>query len=196
MAKKYTKKQREGAKKILKNFDKFIDEFDSITAKDKLKNAKKICKRAIDSYYQNYRPGEYNTSKDRHPYRRHYSLYDAVNLGIRNGNTFIFELGSEFMPKNHRVDKTNPDYIYNRMFIQGWHGGADKGKAGQPPHPNPGELYWKIHPEFIYWWNRPARKMYPLSPYEIIKQRWEKYLKDQYPVIRKKAFMESIEKCL
>ena len=69
-------------------------------------------------------------------YKRKYDIRNVFNLDVTRDGEFIFELGHEFMQKKHRVSN---EYIYDKMFVEGWHGGAHDG----PGHPDPGKNYWR-----------------------------------------------------
>lgn len=153
-------------KYLLKHIDKLVNEAMTEIAWNKYRKASLICEKAIDRFYQEYSPMVYNRKHD---------LYNAYNLSVKDGE-FIFELGSEFMKKKHRV---NNEYIYEKMFKDGWHGGAHDG----PYHPDPGKNYWRTPHEddeeygieaYSYWWAKPAVRS--TSPYDSIVNQWNLYM--------------------
>lgn len=156
-------------KYLLKNIDKIVNEAMIQIARKKYKKAEEICNKEITRFYREYSP---------FAYKRKYDLYNAYNLDITRDGEFIFELGSEFMQKKHRV---NNDYIFEKMFKEGWHGGAHDGAY----HPDPGKHYWRtpmpskkilelgITP-YSSWYPTPAPRS--TSPYENILRRWNMYM--------------------
>lgn len=125
-----------------------------------------IVTNAVSLYYKSYSPKRYI---------RYGSLYDAYNITIKN-NTLILELGSEFMPKVHRVDEKDPDYIYQVMFKGGWHGGATSGIFYGNPHPNPGTPWW-VDGVSHNWMKKAERMPAQSSPYSIIEENFNNYKK-------------------
>ena len=156
---------------LLKHVDEFVNEAMMKIAWKKYRKAEEICKREIDRFYNEYSPTLV--------YKRKYDLKNVYNLDVTRDGEFIFELGSEFMKKKHRVSN---DYIYEKMFVEGWHGGADDG----PGHPDPGKNYWRTPSvnddehgiaAYSYWWSKPAARS--ISPYENIINRWNLYMSNQ-----------------
>lgn len=170
---------------LLKHIDDFVHEAMMKIAWQKYKKAEEICKNEIDRFYREYSPDKDKKVRLRNGYaykmvyKRKYDLKNVYNLDVTKNGDFIFELGSEFMKKKHRVDN---EYIYEKMFEEGWHGGAHDG----PGHPNPGKNYWRtpsVDDEehgikaYSYWWDKPAAKS--TSPYENIINKWNSYMNGQ-----------------
>lgn len=86
----------------------------------------------IAKYYSDYTPRYYS---------RTYSLYKVYKLQIK-GSWIRWEFNPNFIPKVHRVDSIDPDYIYNWMFEKGYHGGAVGGEG----HPHPGSPWYRTPP--------------------------------------------------
>lgn len=82
----------------------------SIMEKDIQQHANKIIKEWYDSY-------------DRKFYKPTGSLYKSYKI-ISKNNEPIIVYNRNYIPKTHRVDSVNPDYIYDYIFSEGWHGGA------------------------------------------------------------------------
>lgn len=179
--------------KIAQNADEIAEEVNRRTVKDAYNKAQSICKSAVDSFYNEYTPHLYNRKK---------SLYDAYDIGIRNGSQLVFTLGHELMNASHRVSS---EYIYDTMFKEGWHGGADKGDG----HPSPGKHYWRTPPTarmmyvekydetyyvrpWAFWFNRPAPR--GTAPYETIKRRWNMFIDGEYKQKQIKVLREIIRK--
>lgn len=155
---------------LLKHVDDLVHDAMMQIAWKKYKKAEEICSKAIDTFYQEYSPKVYD---------RQYDLKNVYNLDVTRDGEFIFEFGSEFMEKKHRVDN---EYIYQKMFKEGWHGGAHDGAY----HPSPGKNYWRTpsvsDPEhgiaaYSYWWNKPAARS--TSPYENIIRRWNLWMSNE-----------------
>ena len=81
---------------------------------------------------------EYYKFKKRY-YKRTYSFYKAYDISL-NGNVITIHSGSDLIPKSHRVDAVDSDYIYNYMFVQGYHGGAASGEPDMQGSPFPGPM--------------------------------------------------------
>lgn len=155
---------------LLKHIDEFVNEAMMKIAWKKYRKAEKICKKEIDRFYNEYSPMVY---------RRKYDLRNVYNLDVTKDGEFIFEFGHEFMQKQHRVSN---EYIYDEMFKEGWHGGANKG----PGHPDPGKNYWRTPSvnddeygikAYSYWWSIPAAKS--SSPYNNIINKWNLYMRSE-----------------
>lgn len=175
-------------KKFERYQDRIIKEAVLTIAYEKRKAALKICESAVDRFYNDYTP---------HMYKRRGSLYEAYNIEIKPNGEFIFQLGSEFMTKKHRVDN---EYIYKYMFVMGWHGGANDGKG----HPDleitdkeRRRLFWRqpykdrieedgsVTKQFSLWDSKPAAQIDPNdryrtnTPYQTIKREWNNYIKKE-----------------
>lgn len=116
---KQFKKELEDFSKDLKGNIKnnYIDSL----AKSVTQDLKKIARTSVDLWYESYDPIYYTRTN---------SLYKAYKVEQTSKNTITFFMGSEYMPKTHRVDSTGAtrngeSYIYQTMFVEGWHGGAD-----------------------------------------------------------------------
>ena len=95
---------------------------------------KAIFNMSIQQYYDNYEPDYYN---------RQYSLFDMFDIVIKPGDDVYWEMGPEFAESYYNVSnddahRVDIDYVYEKMFEQGWHGGAtysDKLDANRKPYP-------------------------------------------------------------
>lgn len=76
---------------------------------------KKLFEQGVKDYYEAYSPIYY---------RRTNSLYKAYKITLKN-NYISWDVGSHLIPKTHRVDSIDDTYIFNYMFEQGFHGGAN-----------------------------------------------------------------------
>lgn len=153
-----------GRKSFIDKLDYIIDNYKKIKREIELdfqtriiKDIKDICRTSIDMYYDAYTPNTYD---------RNESLYKAYKIKIQR-DTLIIRFSSDFIPKVHRVDKVDPDYIYNMMFKEGWHGGALRYDLGVSTP------YWRTPaPGFYEWGDRAVKSK---APYDIIKERFHNY---------------------
>lgn len=147
---------------------------------------KRICDLAVDEFYRGYHPFTYRRTND---------LKNAYFIDIVN-DKFIFILGSRYMKHSHRVDRgkyPNQDYIFETVFINGWHGGATSGEG----HPEGDDAYWRTpSPKYaqktgtkpyVYWYSRPAVKS-EKSIYQVIKEEKDS-LVDYYESKMKNEFL-------
>ena len=120
-----------------------------------------IFNNAVDQFYTSYKPDFYE---------REYGLYDVLNLEYDdrgliftgNNNRGIFDEG-----KMHG-DRKGGD-LFNKVFIQGWHGGAESSYRGD--HPEPGIPYYRKPVGYYTYWGR--RSVQTKSPYDIINEGLE-----------------------
>lgn len=133
----------------------------------KIKYTKKIKKelnlvgeKVIDDWYSSYIPNVYI---------RQYSLYKTfkVSASVQKG-TFNVSFSSSYMKGyDHFTGKKTTDineYIYDISFMQGWHGGANKG----PNHPFPGIPFYRDWPYHQNWYYAAEKSF---SPYEVIYEK-------------------------
>lgn len=96
---------------------------------------------AVEDWYMAFNPDYYERTESL------LNVYDVKPLsGEVNVHLSSDELGG------HRVGN---DYIYEYMFILGYHGGAITGEP--PAHPSPGIPYWRTGFNFSEW-GSPAPK--------------------------------------
>ena len=94
---------------------------------------------AVEDWYMAFNPNSYERTESL------LNVYDVQpQIGEVNVHLSSDELGG------HRASN---DYIYEYMFILGYHGGAIFG----PEHPSPGTPYWRTGFNFSEW-GRPAPK--------------------------------------
>lgn len=108
---------------------RFSNQFAHICVPLIVKDLDKIFKTNIDDYYKF--PKKY--------YKRTKAFYKTYKIDGM-GNTIRAFADASLMPKTHRVDKVDPDYIYEYMFAQGYHGGARSGDADMDGNPFPGGM--------------------------------------------------------
>lgn len=87
----------------------------------------KIFFSCVEEFYNSYAPKEYGRTG---------SLYQTWRVETRNKYCVRYISDSSLMMGAHRV---NNEYIYDLMFSEGWHGGANAGRS----HPNPGTPYYR-----------------------------------------------------
>lgn len=145
--------------------------------KDVKNGLKLIADSGIDKYYYD----DYDKPEEPGHYRRKYDLYNVFSIVV---NDDIWKISYDYknMKKQHRVSN---EYIFNWMFIKGYHGGAYKGEG----HPNPGEPWWRYPISYTDplgntamkfakgsdYWYKPAIKS-EKSPYEIIERNAIEFL--------------------
>lgn len=172
---------------------KITSEYNKRIAKILYYKIKKISNEAIAHYYNAYTP---------RMYKRKESLYDAVDYGIRNGEDFYWEYGADLINVRHRASN---EYIFDVMFMEGWHGGAKNG----PGHPSPGTPYWKYPPtarnmyleeydEIVYvtpwtfWYPSPAVKSE--APFNMIMNAWHSYINGDFVGEKINILLELLDK--
>ena len=166
--------------RLMKNLKKIVEEVNYNIAYEKRKAALIICENAVDAFYSDYSP---------HMYHRKGSLHETYKVEINKKGDFSFQLGHEFMTKQHRVDN---EYIYDYMFVLGWHGGANGGKNHPDiniSEPKERRLFWRQPPPgnkegekpYTRWDDNPATRMrsYNEAPYQRIKREWNNYIKNE-----------------
>lgn len=173
------------------NVKRLVDEVNKKTARLLYYKIKEICNEAITHYYNSYSP---------RMYRRKESLFDAVDYGIRN-EQFHAEYGADLINARHRISN---EYIFDVMFMEGWHGGAKNGTG----HPSPGTPYWKYPPtarnmyleeydKIVYvnkwalWYPTPA--VQSTAPFEMIMSKWNTYIMDEFLIERKKFLLQCLK---
>lgn len=129
-------------------FKKAVMEEIAITLYEDISEIIETC---IDKYYSEYTPKYYKRTK---------SLYKVYKLQYKSGH-FGWQFNFEFMPNIHRVDNK---YIYQYMFEQGYHGGANTIASNKVQQ-------WGEHPHNGQPWYRTAPAIFEKPPYT----RWSKY---------------------
>lgn len=140
-----------GLKKAANKFEKLANSIEVAEKKTNLEVPVKAAPEiesasrfAVEDWYMAYNPMSYERTESL------LNVYDVQpQIGAINVHLSSNELGG------HRVSS---DYIYDYMFIQGYHGGAIDGK--NPNHPSPGTPYWRTGKNFSKW-GEPALKTTP-----------------------------------
>lgn len=132
-----------------------------------LRDQEKIIIDAIQKYY----------SVPKKFYKRTKSLFEVYEI-TEDG----FDFGPEHMEQKHRVGN---EYIYEKMFVEGYHGGSS-GMPGTPdskknPKPwdmayrKPVRIFGESNIKAYSLWSNTAPRVSDPSPYELIKQGFEEY---------------------
>lgn len=121
-----------------------------------------IFKRSVDDFYASYTPKYYK--------HRTGSLYKIYNIEPTDDGIFI-SADIDEMGETHRVDD---EYIFDIVYMQGYHGGANDGDD----HPEPGTPYWRTPPprkgiKPYTKWGRPAVQSKSID--EMVEERLEEY---------------------
>ena len=142
------------------------------------KDINKIIKKAINDFYSTYRPKYY---------KRKWSLKYMYDFKSTKGD-ILLDFDAKYTRAHHRVDN---DYIFNLVFMQGYHGGAPSIAADKVDrwgeHPDTGVPYWRFPPK--PWedengemqppyteWGRKAKQ--DKSPMDRINEALDKYEED------------------
>lgn len=123
----------------------------------------KIFNDAVNQFYADYKPIPCG-------YERQYGLRDVLEIAYDqrgivitgNDNRLIFDEN-----KMHG-DRRGGD-LFNKVFVEGWHGGAESSYRGD--HPEPGTPYYrKPIGSYRYWGGKAVKTE---SPYHIINEALE-----------------------
>ncbi len=169
-------------KYIKKYADDIAYDINHILAKKQVEEARRICETAISHFYGDYTP---------RLYKRTGSLFYAYDVGIRGGDTFVFDIGSELMNLYGNHHQSN-DIVFDATFMHGYHGGHQR---------SDGKYYWRfpspknaqllgITPYITWYPFGPAPKSTP--PYEEILNRWRIFLSKKYTAIKEEAIKNVI----
>lgn len=144
-------KQYEKAKALSKKMDREAET-----------DLKQIARISIDKYYESYTP-EY--------YDREYDLYNIFDISISSTRIAV----DYDFNKLTRHEWAKRKYLFDYMFMQGYHGGDTRG----PGHPAPGIPWYrgtsKDSNTFAFW-TVPA--VQTDSPYEEIEYKSQQYIDD------------------
>lgn len=164
---------------------KLIDEVPKVVAKindtydRRIKfNLDLIAQNAIDSFYEDYYPLVYSRQED---------LYKTYKIIITQDDRKI-DFGPQYMNGGHRA---GTEYIYNRMFVHGYHGGAPHAGGYYWRWPSPGRAYKMGMPPFYTWYPFSVEEVGAVmspSPYELAKKQTDEYLAQQ--VIEEQAELD------
>lgn len=150
------KRDIERAIKAVEKAIEYNNKMEEKYSKKVKKELEEVGKRVIDDWYSDYIPNSYH---------RLGSLYRAFKVTVKNGS-FVVDFSSEYMKRyKHTTGKKTADineYIFDISFLQGWHGGANKGLG----HPLEGIPYYREpYPYYSRWYLMSELSE---SPYDIM----------------------------
>lgn len=157
-------------KDILSFLTKVQDDINYLSSQFHYENALKCIDSGINKFYASYTPTFYNRTG---------GLKSFAHAEIYGDNQFIFQHGPEFGSGGYRVSN---DYIYMKVFLLGYHGGADA-DSRKGRHPATGTPYWRTPYPYYSRWGNPAPQS--TSPYELIMQEWNNYCENIWPTLQK-----------
>lgn len=156
--------------------------------------AEKLFMESVNKFYSSYTP---------HLYRRKKDLKNAYKITTKKDGTFIFDVDSTYMKKQHRAEN---EFIFENSFMEGYHGGAKTIDDDKIPewgkHPNPGIPYYRKpvpsqcdEGQIPYSkWGKKAKKTDP--PYEYLANKWNKWIRDEYEDEKRKILIKVIKQYL
>lgn len=167
----------------------FLDNLDDLKeeVRDKIvekieKDIKKIGKQAVDNYYDDY------SRKIYEPIGSLYGVVDNGLIDIDGDPTLDIDNPDLISDSGHRVDgqSDSEHYIYDNMFLEGFHGGANFDNMLVPTQ-KPMKPYDGLYKPFsnnkkVKW---KAAYQSDVSPYEEIRDRINDYYEDSDSGINK-----------
>ena len=119
---------------------------------------------AVTAFYNTYHPKYYEREGDTSTHTG--GLYDLLNLEKDVWGRVSYASYDDLLDQSQMTLDRRGNNLYNKVFVQGWHGGAEGGEG----HPNPGVPYWRTPQGQYYNWGRRAKRA-KTPPYErFIKQ--------------------------
>ena len=166
----------EEAKRLLRDAEKVKRKCHSGLTEYMKQDIKRIAKQEVERFYEDYSPSMYERTWSL------YGIYDDNVLLYDDGEVYVDVRNPDIIPKTHRADRmVGDDFIYEHVFIGGWHGGAPIGDQVLIPTSNkkPPELYGDDNPP----WGKKDWRWKPASNYgesiaENIDYRQEDYYTD------------------
>lgn len=128
---------------LMQHINEIVDGVWRATVRTGYNKAKFIAKNAVDFFYR----------YPKKSYHRTFDLYNAYDIGIKNGCYLSIKLGPELMKHYHHQGN---DFVYENSFVKGYHGGSfgidRNGEIAATP-------YWRTPaPFFSEWYKYPAPK--------------------------------------
>lgn len=122
-----------------------------------------IFNRAVNQFYADYKPIPGG-------YERQYGLRDVLDIAYDYRGTVITGHDNRLLFDENEMhgDRRGGD-LFNKVFIEGWHGGAEDSRNGD--HPDPGTPYYRTPVGSYRYWGGKAVKTE--SPYHIINEALE-----------------------
>lgn len=120
-----------------------------------------IFNRAVNQFYAEYTPKFYD---------RQYGLRDVLDIAYDHRGVVITGHDNRLLFDENEMhgDRKGGD-LFNKVFIEGWHGGAESSRNGD--HPEPGTPYYRKPVGSYRYWGGKAEKTE--SPYHIINEALE-----------------------
>jgi hypothetical protein len=118
-----------------------------------------IAESSVDAFYEDYEPSSY---------QRYGDIYNTYKITVYLDQwevVYDIQYNSNFM----KYHEGKQGYLFDIVFKQGWHGGADEGLG----HPEPGIPWYRNLADQGSWLCRAARSN---SPYEEIEKRLDNYI--------------------
>ena len=161
-------------------------EINVLAAQEHLTHAKQCVEIGVNEFYGTYDPKLYGRTG---------GLKTFAKPEIVGNEDFVFQFGPEYGQGSYSVGL---EYIFIKIFMLGWHGGADSGLG----HPASGIPYYRTPYPYYNRWGRQAIKS-PTSPYQNIINHWNAYCQNEWPSIKQqiidnviKKYWDKIEKYL
>ena len=88
-------------------------------------------------------------------------LYNLLNIPFDTWGRVAYSSYEDLIDESQMTVDRHGHSLYNKVFKQGWHGGAEGGEG----HPRPGVPYWRTPEGQYYNWGRRARRA-RISPYD------------------------------
>ena len=113
---------------------------------------------AVQEFYDAYSP-EY--------YDRAYGLNELLDVHKGPNGSVEYDTVEDLIDSSNMHTDRNGGSLYEKVFVRGWHGGAERG----PGHPAPGVPYYRAPYSIYAHWSRPAVRTEP--PLEIFRKSVE-----------------------
>lgn len=117
---------------------------------------------AVQEFYDSYSPSMY---------QRQFGLFDLLDMHMDEHGVIDYDSVDDLIDPDKLHSDRSGGSLYDKVFVQGWHGGAEDG----PGHPSPGTPYYRTPIQiertgeiFYPHWSRPAAKSTP--PYQTFRQ--------------------------
>ena len=123
----------------------------------------KIFNDAVNQFYADYKPIPGG-------YTRQYGLRDVLDIAYDHSGVVITGHDNRLLFDENEMhrDRKGGD-LFHKVFMEGWHGGAESSRNGD--HPEPGIPYYRTPVDsYRYWGGKAVRTE---SPYHIINEALE-----------------------
>ena len=124
---------------------------------------------AVTAFYNDYSPGLY--TREGNVSSQSGGLYSILEFKRDTDGSLLYDTThdiEDILNSDNMHSDRSGGSLYNKVFVQGWHGGAESG----PDHPNSGTPYYREpHPYYTRWGNPAAKST---SPYSAISENLAK----------------------